>query len=263
MRRLSICIDRQKVRQLIAVCGLLLLWQFASMALDNDILLPSPISTLASLIDIVTRRASYDAVLRTLYRVAKGLVFSFLIALNLVICADRRPAFADYLRPLVVIASSIPNVSYMIIAIIWLGNEGSVTAVTVLVLFPVLFNGLYNAVLAENRSLKDVETLYPEKFFYALRYRLLPMLYLSGLRTLKTASQLGFKVGVMAEIIGSVRAGVGRQIHFADLNLDTSTVFAWTILIILLSWMISAGIDLLIKRRETYEKTAGTVFREN
>lgn len=257
MKQSLTCMNKSKVRQIAAVCGLLLLWQFASSMLHNDLLLPSPAAALESLLKILSDPASYEAILRTLYRVGKGLVLSFILALVLVILVERKPVFRDYLHPFVVITSSIPNVSYMILAIIWLGNEGSVTAVTMLVLFPVLFSGLYTAVAEESQALRDVEALYPETFFYALRYRLVPMLYLSGLRTLKTAAQLGFKVGVMAEILGAVRAGVGRQIHFADLNLDTASVLAWTVIIIILSWMISALIELMIQHRVKYEKTAG------
>jgi NitT/TauT family transport system permease protein len=61
------------------------------------------------------------------------------------------------------------------------------------------------------------------------------------LATGKTAAGLGLKVGIMAEILGQVRSGIGRSMNYARLNLDTAGIVAWTIVIILLS----VGIDLL------------------
>ena len=55
---------------------------------------------------------------------------------------------------------------------------------------------------------------------------------------------MAFKVGVMAEILGQVSVGVGRQMQLARLNFDLVSVLAWTGWIILLLFVF----DQLLKR---------------
>lgn len=234
--------------------AVILLWQAAAEAADREILLPRLSSIAQSMIRIVTDPVSWQSAGLTLIRVLKGTVISLGAAFALTAAAVWKPVLQTVFRPAVTVLSSVPNISYMILALIWLGNEGSVSAVTCLVLFPVLYSSIAAAVTGEEQSLRDVQEIYPETVFWRLRIHLLPMLVQPLLQSLKTAVQLGFKVGVMAEILGSVRAGIGRQMHFASLNLETADVIAWTILIILISGALSALLDLLLRlqiRKET------------
>lgn len=236
---------------------ILLLWQAAAVHLNNDILLPSPLQVLSAMGDILAQPKNYASAAVTLFRVFRGLVISLAAVLVLLFLREWKPQLEGIMRPFVTIISTVPNISYMILAIIWLGSEGSVSAVTMMVLFPVLFSGLMSALMDEEKNLRDVQQLYGETLFWRIRLHLLPLLRFSVLRTLKTAMQLGFKVGVMAEIIGSVRMGVGRQMHFASLNLDTSAILAWTVLIILLSLAFTAVLDLMLKLSQRHEERSG------
>lgn len=229
--------------------AVLVLWQAAAEAADREILLPRLSSVAQSLAGIVSDPVSWKAAGLTLMRVLKGTCISLAAAFLLTAVSVWKPCMQDVFRPAVTVLSSVPNISYMILALIWLGNEGSVSAVTCLVLFPVLYSSIAAAVTGEEQGLRDVQEIYPETIFFRLRIHLLPMLIQPVLQALKTAVQLGFKVGVMAEILGAVRAGIGRQMHFASLNLETADVIAWTVLIILISGLVSALLDFLLRLR--------------
>ena len=127
---------------------------------------------------------------------------------------------------------------YIVMALIWLGAEGAVSAVSFMILFPVFCNAFANRLEGTDRFLKEAERLYPETFWYRLRYRILPELWPEILATGKTAAGLGLKVGIMAEILGQVRDGIGRSMNYARLNLDTPVIVAWTIVIIAISVII-------------------------
>ena len=64
---------------------------------------------------------------------------------------------------------------------------------------------------------------------------------------LKTGVGMGFKVCVMAEILSQVRIGIGREMNYGRLNLDISSVFAWTILLILISTLLQKLLDIVQK----------------
>ena len=244
-------------KRILAIFFILIIWQIIAMSLDNNILIPSPIETISSVFTLLCKTSTWQSIAVTLLRVTRGLCISLVLSLVLLFLYEADHRTEKLFSPVVTLISSIPNISYMILAIIWLGSEGSVSVVTMMVLFPVTFQGLFSTVLDEEGSLKDVQFLYKESFIFRVKYHLLPMLSFTILRTMKTALQLGFKVGIMAEIVASVRTGIGRSMHFANLNLNTAEVLAWTLIIILLSMCITALIDKLLELRMQHEEKTG------
>ena len=112
-----------------------------------------------------------------------------------------------------------------------------------MILFPVLLNSL-SSTLLEHTALNDVCRLYRETAWTKLSMYSTSVLRLPILEASKTALAMGFKVGVMAEILSSVRSGMGRGMQYAKLNLDTPTLFAYTVCIILISYLIQGCIQI-------------------
>lgn len=227
---------------------LLVLWQGLSMVVSNDILIPYPFEVFTSLISLVSESNFYTIIFTTLIRVLDGFLLSLLLGLILSILSERFIIFRNLFEPIQVLTKTIPNVSYIIIALIWLGPEKSVTAICFLVLFPIFYNNFLFAMDSEDIELKDVEKIYPESFWELTKIKTFPMLIPSILVSSKTAFGLGFKVSVMAEILGQVRIGIGKQLYLARINLDTTSLFAWTIVIILICFIIDWVFNRLINK---------------
>ncbi|MBQ9327880.1 MAG: ABC transporter permease subunit [Solobacterium sp.] len=237
-----------KKEHVFSTIGLLLLWQIAAMILHNDILIPYPLDTMNRVASFFVDGSFYQSVGSTLLRVLKGYLLSLLIALFMVILTERFITVKRLFSPIQLITKTIPNISYMVIALIWLGNEGAVSAVSFMILFPVFYNAFANTLDQQGRSLNEVELLYPETFWMRLRFKVLPQLVPEVLKTGKTAAGLGLKVGIMAEILGQVRSGIGRRMNYARLYLDTTSIFAWTIIIILLSLILDVLFDRMYQQ---------------
>jgi len=232
------------------------LWYFSAWRIGNDILLPYPHQVFLSLLHYFKDPVFWKSALLTTGRVLSGFMVSLILALIFSILSYLNDTVRRLLEPVVTILRTIPNVSYMILALIFLGAEGSVAVITCMILFPVLFNGLFNCLLSEPQNLRDVEALYPASLSDRLFLKILPQLKMEILRTGKTAASLGFKVGVMAEILGQVRMGLGRRINYAKASLDTSGIMALTIVMILISILIDRVFTILEKKALAKEVSA-------
>ncbi len=229
-------------------------WWILAAAVHNDVLIPSPWQTLIYLGRLLTEKEFYVSVGASLWRVGCGFALSLLTALFCSILCSEFPAFRRYFEPVRILTKTIPNVTYIIIAVIWLGSEGAAATVSFMILFPVFMNGFLNALDAEQALMKDVDAVYPETLSVKIRTRILPSLAMEILRTGKTAASLGFKVGVMAEILGSVQTGIGRRLNYCRMYLLTDGILAWTIVIILISICIDHLFDYLIERNVKEEQ---------
>ncbi len=227
---------------------LLLLWQLFAISVSNDILVPYPMDVLETLLDNLRKALFYESISATLIRVIKGFSISFLLAVILAILSNRFPKFRVLFEPIQVLTKSIPNISYIIITLVWFGSETSVSIIGFLVLFPIFYNNFIFSMDSEPQELKDIEQIYPESFVETVKSKTLPLLAPTMLSSSKIALGLGIKVSVMAEILGQVRIGIGKQLYFARINLDTASLFAWTIVIIVICFIIDGIFDQLIKR---------------
>jgi NitT/TauT family transport system permease protein len=243
-----------KKEHVFSVAFLLILWEIAAVSVGNDILIPYPLDTVSAFASLFMSASFYETVASTILRVFRGFILSMGAALVTAILSDWSVTFRRLFAPVQMITRTIPNISYMILALIWLGSEGAVSAVSFMILFPVFHNAFANCLLNEDPSLKDAELLYPETFGMRLKTRVIPMLVPEILRTGKTAASLGLKVGIMAEILGQVRTGIGRSMNYARLNLDTTGILAWTLVIILISLLSDRIFDWLITEKSKEEQ---------
>lgn len=227
---------------------LLLFWQFVAMSVGNDILIPYPMAVVLNLVGQLGDLSFYHIIGQTLIRVLIGFSVSFLVALGFVLLASQSSMIRRILNPIQVLTKSIPNISYIIITLVWFGSEASVSIICFLVLFPIFYNNFLFAIDSEPQELKDIEKIYPESFFETMKAKTIPMLVPSMLSSSKVALGLGIKVSVMAEILGQVRVGIGKQLYLARINLDTTSLFAWTIVIIVLCFIIDWIFDQFINK---------------
>lgn len=222
----------------ITCAALLILWQLGAMAAGNDILIPTVPQTFGYLFRMLGTAQFYSALWASIFRIMAGWFLSLAAALILSILCSLYPRFRLYFEPLQILTRTIPNVSYIIIALIWLGSEGAVMLVSFLILFPIFMNGFMNRMDQVRRECRDVENIYPETVSFRIRKVILPMLAEEVISTGKTAASMGFKVGVMAEILGSVPNGIGRSINYCRMDLNTAGILAWTIVLIVLAGLL-------------------------
>ena len=59
---------------------------------------------------------------------------------------------------------------------------------------------------------------------------------------------MGFKSGIAAEVIGQARLTIGNELYQSKIYLETAELFAWTAMVILLSWCVEKVLTLGLKK---------------
>lgn len=231
----------KRYRHIGAVVFLFLLWELIAIRVDNDWLIPYPMDVLRLMASQTSSALFYQTILATLLRVIFGLVMAFITAFGCAVLSYRFRIFKDLFYPFLLLMRSVPNISYIIIILLWFGSESSSTMVNFLILFPILYANLYQGLVHQDPHLLKVLDIYPVRKKELLFRIYLPLLKAEILASLSSGLSLGLKVGVMSEILGQVSVGIGRQMNLSRLSYDMNGVFSWTGWIILLL-MILDGI---------------------
>lgn len=237
---------RQRIA--LASCGILLLWQFIAMTLQNDILIPYPSAVVQIMWKQVCDASFYNVILHTLFRTLCGFFIALSLALIMSLSSYFYTWIEDIFYPVLLLTRSIPNISYILIVLFWFSSESSVIIISFLILFPTIYANLHQGLATMSTTLQDVLQVYPAPRWYAIKNMYLPHLTPYLFASMSAGISLSFKVGIMAEILGQVKIGIGRQLNICRLNLDMAGVFAWTIWIILILFILEKFLERLQKK---------------
>lgn len=231
---------------------LVFLWGLAAFVLDNEFLLPGPFDVVRSMIEHLNRPDFFSILYSTTCRTLIGCLVSLICGSMLGVLCGNCPRVKSFFEPVHQLIKTIPNITYILIVLIWLGQERSVSVIVFCILFPVFYGQFLVRTELILKQIQDLFVVYPvslkEKWLKVQIPILLPELFSS----LKTGIGMGFKVCVMAEILGQVGVGIGRQMNIGRLNLDLASVFGWTLWLILVSVLLQKSIDFVQKL--TYRK---------
>ena len=237
-----------KKEYLITTITLIIVWLILSIQIDNSIILPNPIDVSKSILYLLFDKSFYIAILLTLKRVFIGLFISMFISILLANLSSISVSFKRLFEPISVIAKTIPNISYIIIILIWFGSEISVSIIVFLILFPTFYSHFLLSLNKIKNSTYKLLNVYKisnkEKVFNIY----IPMILPDIVNEIKLGFSLGFKVCIMAEILGQVNFGLGKMLYLAKIDLDMVTIFAITIFIVIISVMFEVLFNQLYKK---------------
>ncbi len=232
---------------------LIFVWTLAAFVLNNEFLLPGPFDVAHSMIEQIRRPDFIVILFSTACRSLIGCVVSLIFGALLGIMNGNFPKAKNLFEPVYQIIKTIPNITYILIILIWLGQEKSVSVIVFCILFPVFYGQFLVRTETILKQTHDLFVIYPVSLKDKWLKIQLPMLLPEVFSSFKTGIGMGFKVCVMAEILGQVGAGIGRQMNIGRLNLDLASVFGWTLWMILISVVLQKSIDFVQKL--TYRKS--------
>jgi NitT/TauT family transport system permease protein len=241
------------VRFGIVVFGLFLVWLLASLWLDRELVLPSPIQVGEAIVALITTRVSLLAILSSLWRLAFALSTSFLLGTLIGFFAGFRPAIQAFASPVATMFRTIPVVSIIVIVLLFFGFRFAPYVITFLMLFPISYQAALEGVKQVDSELVDVYKLEDRHFGRMLLHCYLPLMA-GYLRTAMLQSAgLGIKVLVMAEYLAQTPQSIGNRLYLAKAMLEYDQVFAWTIVLIVIALLIEMAIN---RSRSLLPKTA-------
>ena len=183
----------------------------------------------------------------TLGRVLLSLVLSFAIGVAVAIVMYLSESLERHLRPLVRILMAVPVVSWILFAVLWFkGVEFRIVFVLIVVCAPVFTVDALDNMREVSKELKQMIRSFRPTPFQFFRKLMLPAITPGLITSWKITLSLAIRVVTIAELVGAV-TGIGHQLSVAQELFSVADVFAWTLVLVILLFMLEA----LLVRLET------------
>lgn len=219
----------------LAVLFWLLVWQIAAMAVGQKILLVTPTETLRCLITLLPQPSFWLRVGGTSLRILGGFLLGASFALVLAPLAYRWQWCRILLESPMRFVKATPVASFIILALIWVSSRWLSVLISFLMVLPVLYGAVETGLQNADKNLLEMAQVFKLRLGARIRSIWLPALLPAFRQGCSTALGICWKSGVAAEVIGLPNGSIGDALYRAKITLSTGEVFAWTVIIILLS----------------------------
>lgn len=218
-----------------AVLVWLLIWQLGAMAMDQQILLVSPIAVLIRLGTLAVEPSFWKAVGFSLLRITGGFFLGAAVGTVLAALSARLRRAEELLAPLLLAIKSIPVASFIILSLILFSSRNLSVLISFLMVLPVLYAGVLGGIRAMDKQMLEMAQVFQIPAPRRVRYVYLPQVLPYFRAACASALGLCWKSGIAAEVIGMPAGSIGERLQQAKIYLDTPDLFAWTLVIVLVS----------------------------
>ena len=221
-----------------AVAVWLLLWQLASMAVGLPLLLPSPLAVLLRLGQLCTGADFWLTVASSLLRILLGFLLGVLFGTALAGLCWRFRLIDALARPLLGVLKSTPVASFIILALVWVKTTWLATVISFIMVLPLIYANVREGIDSADRQLLEMAQVFRLSRRKTFRYCYLPAILPFFLSAVSSALGFAWKSGIAAEVLGRPARAIGSQIYDSKIYLETPDLFAWTLVVILLSVLL-------------------------
>lgn len=213
----------------------LLLWQLASVFVGSELLLVSPLEVVKRLASLVVEEGFLPVVIFTFKRIALGFCCGLLAGIVLALIAGRFKVAEILLWPYMITVKSVPVASFVVIALIWFKASNLSMLISFLMVLPIVYTNLLDGIKSVDKKMLEMAEVFKMPFSRRMRFIWLPSVKPFLISACRISLGLAWKSGVAAELIGYPEGSVGEALYYSKLYLNTVDLFAWTVVIVLLS----------------------------
>lgn len=240
--------DKNKIQVMISCIILLFLWQVIALKINNDIYLP----TLGEVFKVIKEIILEDRFLLDIFSTVSRCILSFVMALVVAfilgIISYSFNIFKNFLVPITCLAKSIPNMVLIVLTLIWFNKESAPYIVVFIMVFPVLYDAVLGAMNNIDKGILEMAKLYKIRRKDKILKIYLPAIKFSLISILSSTISLGFKIVIAGEVYGQPYYGIGAMIQSEKINFNTTAIFAWIIIIVMISILLNLAEKLLLRR---------------
>lgn len=222
-------------------------WFIIAKIIDVELIVPTPYDVLISFFNIVITHEFWISTSFSFFRVICGVTVSFVIGCGAAYLIWRSKIMNTLLSPLLSIIKATPVASFIIIAWIWFDTSLLPVFIASLIVIPIVISNVVQGISGVDKDLIEVARLYKFSVWKKLVKLYIPSIAPYFLAACRSSLGMAWKASVAAEMIVLSQNSIGKEIYNTKLySMEAAPVFAWTIVVIILSIVIEKALIALI-----------------
>lgn len=227
--------NRNRIEKIAAVAFALIVWQISAMLIGESLLLVTPIAVVKRLFSLFTEADFFTSMGYSFLRIVAGFLTGLVVGSLMASIAGKFRLAEIMFRPFIATIKSVPVASFIILCLIWL-SKGTLSAfISFLMVLPIIYSNILQGIKSTDKKLLEMAEVFRVGLFRRIVFIYLPQLKPYLLSACSVAMGLAWKSGIAAEVIGITNGSIGEKLYEAKIYYTTADLFAWTLIIVVLS----------------------------
>lgn len=214
------------------------MWCAVSYRVNTELLFPSPLSVIEALCTLIVTREFWITAAYSLFRVTIGILLSLIIGSGLAVMTERISILKLTLSPVISIIKSTPVASFIILALLWVERGSLPILITALIIIPIIWSNVSEGIRSVDKSLIEVAKIYGFSIPKRIIKLYVPSIAPFFVAACRSSLGMAWKAGISAEVLATPENAIGKELYFSKTYLETPSLFAWTLVVIVLSILI-------------------------
>lgn len=229
-----------------SVAAILLMWAvwlIAVAIVKNGELVPPFEDSAREFFTLFAKGFFWKSLGHTLLRTLISFLISFALALGCACLAAAFKPFAAFMRPIVAVCRTLPTMAVLLLILTWLAPRTAPVAVSLLVLFPMIYSQLCAGIEGVDGELLEMAKVYKLTAKQKLKSIYIPQILPAAVENAGTNLSFGIKIVISAEVMALTRTAIGGLMQESQAYYNYPRLAALTI------WAVAFGIVLEVTFR--------------
>ena len=214
---------------------IIIIWILLSGFVNNEVIIPSIKSTFISMIKIIKEPDFLNIIKYTLIRTLIGFLISLFLAMLTGIISSNSKIIYNLMAPILKLLNSIPTIAIIVLVLIWLNNEIVPILIGFIMVFPILYEAILNSILNVDQDIIQMAHLYKVGKIRIIKNIYIPNILYNLSSILNSVLGVNLKMVIAGEVLSQPKYAIGSSLQLQRMYLNTSGVFAWIVIILLIS----------------------------
>jgi NitT/TauT family transport system permease protein len=224
------------------------MWQLIAIEVNNDIYIPRIEQVVEATKEIVNNKSFWLIVSSSFYRTVFSYVAALILSMLLGVLSIVYPFFKYLMEPINSFGKTIPTMVLVVLSLVWFDKEKTPYVVGFAIILPILYEGIRNNLMQIDKKIIDMTKIYEVSLIDKIRKIYFPVMKFYFMSIFVSTFSLTFKVVIAGEVHGQPKFGIGSQIQLEKVNFNTPGIFAWIVIIVIISLVLEI-INKLLKKK--------------
>ena len=213
----------------------LCVWLGLALIVKNGVILPSPIKVFSKLLELVKENTFWISCFSSLAKTLIGFILALIIGSIIGVLTYYFKFLKEILSPILLIIKTAPIVSFILITLFFIHSYYVPTIIAMIMVIPIVWENVHMGLINTNKKYLQMAKVYNFSKKNIFKHIYIPQIMPYFISSGTIGIGFAWKSAITAELISSTKYGIGNQIYLAKLYIETESIFAWTIIVIILS----------------------------
>ena len=222
----------------LSIITFFILWTLLAKSIDAPLILPSVGEVFVKIGEFIKTKSFWQNFSYTFLRVLLAFFISLVLGTFLGLLCGYSKTVKDFLDFPLTFVRSTPVVAIIIIMLFWFNSSSIPIIVAILMDLPIVVTSIAEGYSKDNKNLLYMAKVYKLSSFQVFRYIKLKAIKPFFFNSAVSVFGLSWKVVVAGEVISIPKYGFGSLIQISQVHLETSSVIAITLVLVLFSFIM-------------------------